>query len=117
MKTLSKLALAAAILATASTTKAEWVSGHFRSSGAYAAPYYRMPANGIPHDNLSYRDHPSQQPGYTSPRTSSDGLDSTRPKTMPYYGGSGLDSGLLPPTGTHSPKLLCRRSGSFGSRL
>src|ERR1035441_4298909 len=117
MKTLSKLALAAAILATASATKAEWVSGHFRSNGAYAAPYYRMPANGIPHENLSCRDYPSQQPGYISPRTYSHGSDWPRPKTMPYYGGSGFDSGLLPSTGTYSPKLLYRRSGSFGSGL
>lgn len=41
MKILNKLALIAAVLTTAATAQAEWVSGHFRSNGAYVAPYYR----------------------------------------------------------------------------
>src|SRR6266404_3348964 len=45
MKTLSKLALAALFLTTTVAAQADWVSGHFRTSGTYVAPYYRTPAN------------------------------------------------------------------------
>jgi hypothetical protein len=41
MKTLTKLALAAMMLITTLTAQAGWVSGHYRSSGTYVAPYYR----------------------------------------------------------------------------
>jgi hypothetical protein len=41
MKTLTKFALAAAMLITTLTAQAGWVSGHYRSSGTYVAPYYR----------------------------------------------------------------------------
>jgi hypothetical protein len=41
MKTLTKLALAAAMLASVISAKAQWVSGSFRSDGTYVAPYYR----------------------------------------------------------------------------
>jgi len=90
MKTLTKLALAALMLTTAVASRADWVSGHFRSNGTYVMPYYRTPANGIPYDNLSYRGYPSQQPGYISPRTY--GLDSgfSRPAPLPC-----LDSDLF----------------------
>jgi len=84
MKTLTKLALALAILTTAVAAQAEIVHGHFRSNGTYVAPYYRTPANGIPFDNLSYRGYPSQQPGYVSPRHY--GSDSTF--TLPPLGSS-----------------------------
>ena len=110
MKILSKLALAAVILTTAFAAQAEWVSGHFRSSGTYVQPYYRTPANGTPYDNLSYRGYPSQQPGYVSPRTSSFGSDVNRPKTMPYDDSSRFDTGRLPDTGDYSPKALHRLS-------
>jgi len=117
MKTLNKIALIAAILTTTFAAKAEWVSGHFRSSGTYVMPYYRTSANDTPYDNLSYRGYPSQQPGYISPPADSYGQASTRPKTMPYYGGSTFDSGLLPSTGIYSPKPLYRRSSAFGPSL
>ena len=114
MKTLTKLALAAVILTTALGAQAETVRGHFRSNGTYVMPYYRTPANGIPYDNLSYRGYPSQQPGYVSPR--SYGVDSTwtQPKTMPSYGSSRFDSGLLPSTGSYTPKPLWGKSRSSG---
>ncbi len=83
MKILTKLALASVILIAATSAQAEWVSGHFRSSGTYVAPYYRTPANGIPYDNLSYRGYPSQQPGYVAPRSWSFGSDLNQPRTMP----------------------------------
>jgi hypothetical protein len=74
MKTLTKLALTAVILATAAVSaQAQWVNGHFRSNGTYVLPYYRTPANGIAYDNLSYRGYPSQQPGYVAPRNYSAG--------------------------------------------
>ena len=41
MKTLTKLALAAVLLATATAARADWVSGYYRSSGTYVAPHYR----------------------------------------------------------------------------
>src|SRR5215510_15165870 len=82
------LIIASALLAVSVTSRADWVSGHFRSNGTYVAPYYRTPANGIPYDNLSYKGYPSQQPGYISPRSYSFGYESTRPQVMPYYGGS-----------------------------
>jgi hypothetical protein len=115
MKMLSKLALAAAILASTCAAKAEWVSGYVRSSGTYVQPYYRTPANGVPYDNLSYRGYPSQQPGYISPRANSFGADWTGPKTMPYYGDSKSDTGLLPYTGNDSPKPLYGNSRSSGA--
>lgn len=66
MKTLTKLVLAAAMLTAAVSTKAEWVAGHFRSSGNYIQPDFRTTANSNPYDNLSYRAYPSQQPGCIS---------------------------------------------------
>jgi hypothetical protein len=114
MKTLSKLALAALILASTCAANAEWVSGYVRSSGTYVQPYYRTPANGVPYDNLSYRGYPSQQPGYISPRASSLGSDWTSPQTMPYYGGSRSETGMLPYTGNYSPKPLYENSRSYG---
>jgi hypothetical protein len=77
-------------------------------------PYYRTPANGIPYDNLSYRGYPSQQPGCISPRANSFGSDWTGPKTMPYYGDTKSDTGLLPNTGNCSPKPLYGNSRSSG---
>lgn len=68
MKTLAKITLVIAMLATAAITNADMVSGYFRSDGTYVMPYYRTPANGIPYDNLSYRGYPSQESGYVSPR-------------------------------------------------
>ena len=85
MKPLSKIALIAAVLTAAVAAQAEWVSGHFRSSGTYVAPYYRTPANGIPYDNLSYRGYPSQQPGYISPRA----YDYGTVRTLPAYPSTG----------------------------
>ena len=92
MKTLTKLALTLVLLATTAAARAEWVSGHFRSSGTHVAPYYRTPANGIPYDNLSYRGYPSQQPGYVSPRTYESessyvrpSYEHARPTPLPSY--------------------------------
>ena len=113
MKTLTKLALIAVMLTAAVSAKAEWVSGHFRSSGTYVAPYYRTPANGIPYDNLSYRGYPSQQPGYVSP--SSYGFDSSwsRPTPLPNYGSYDLETKPCPSTGGYTQTPLYRRSSSF----
>ncbi len=105
MKSLTKIALAAVLLATAVSAQAEWVRGHFRSSGTYVDSYYRTPANDTPYDNLSYRGYPSQQPGYVSPR--SHGFDSgyiqpsfdyTRPRTLPSYDDFGGGLQTLPRT-------------------
>jgi hypothetical protein len=41
MKSLMKLVLAAAIFCSALAAQAGWVSGYYRSSGTYVAPYYR----------------------------------------------------------------------------
>ena len=82
MKTLTKIALALVLLATAANSHAEWVGGHFRSSGSYVNPHYRTPANDTPYDNLSYRGYPSQQPGYVAPRNYDSGL--ARP--LPSFG-------------------------------
>ena len=79
MKTLTKLALAAVLLATVASARAEWVSGHYRSSGSYVGGYYRTPANGSVYDNLSYRGYPSQQPGYVAPSSYSYGSCSVTP--------------------------------------
>ena len=106
MKTLTKLVLAAMMLTAAVSAKAEWVSGYNRSNGTYVMPYYRTPANGIPYDNLSYRGYPSQQPGYISPRSYGVSSAWTQPKTMPSYGSSRFDPGLLPSTGSYTPRLL-----------
>jgi hypothetical protein len=41
MKTLTKLALAAVILASTLAAQAGWVSGYTRSNGTYVQPHYR----------------------------------------------------------------------------
>ena len=41
MKLLTKIALTIALLTTAGTSQAEWVSGYVRSNGTYVAPHYR----------------------------------------------------------------------------
>src|SRR6266478_3691399 len=112
MKTLTNLARAALLLTSALAAQADWVSGYTRRDGTYVMPYYRTPANGIPYDNLSYRGYPSQQPGYVSPRAWSSDSDLSRPKTMPSYGNSRFEIGLLPNTGSYSPKPLNGRSRS-----
>jgi hypothetical protein len=84
MKTLTNLALAAAILTSTVAAQADWVQGHFRANGTYVAPYYRTPANGNPYDNLSYRT--------PAPRLVS-------PSLMPSYGSSKLTPRTLPNTG------------------
>ncbi len=115
MKILSRLALAASILASTCAAKADWVSGYVRSSGTYVQPYYRTPANGAPYDNLSYRGYTSQQRRYISPRANSFGSNWTDPKTMPYYGDSKSNAGLLPHTGNYSPRPLYGNSHSSGA--
>jgi len=112
MKTLTKLALVILALTIATAARADWVKGHFRGNGTYVSPHYRTPANGIVYDNLSYRGYPSQQPGYVSPRAWSLHSDLSRPKTMPFYGSSRFDTGLLPYTGNSSLKQLYGRSRS-----
>ena len=112
MKTLTKLAPAAVTVTTAFSAQADWLSGYTRRDGTYVMPYYRTPANGIPYDNLSFRGYPSQQPGYISPRAWSSDSDVSCPKTMPSYGNSRFEIGLLPNTGNYSPKPLNGRSRS-----
>ncbi len=46
MKTLTKLALAAALLNSAVAAQAQIVRGHSRSNGTYVAPYYLLPVAG-----------------------------------------------------------------------
>ncbi len=41
MKTLTKIALALVLFATALAARAEWVSGHTRANGTYVSGYYR----------------------------------------------------------------------------
>ena len=117
MKTLIKLALAAVIFCSTLAAQAGWVSGYYRSNGTYVAPYYRTPANGTPYDNLSYRGYPSQQPGYVSPRASSFDSGFSRPITMPSYGNSRFNTGLLPSTGGYSssPSTFSGTSTTFGN--
>ena len=47
MQTLRKLALAAMMFITTLTAQAGWVSGHYRSSGTYIAPYYRSDSGSV----------------------------------------------------------------------
>ena len=47
MKILTKFALATMMLITTLTAQAGWVSGHYRSSGTYAAPYYRSDSGSV----------------------------------------------------------------------
>ena len=82
MKTLTKIALALVLLATAASTRADWVDGYTRANGTYVGGYSRTPANGTPYDNYSYRGYPSQQPGYVSPRPS---YGYETPRTLPSY--------------------------------
>ena len=82
MKTLTKIALAVVLLATALAARADWVNGYSRANGTYVGGYSRTPANGTPYDNYSYRGYPSQQPGYVSPRPSY-GYETPRP--LPSY--------------------------------
>ena len=100
MKTLTKLALATLICTTAFAARAEMVSGYLRSNGTNVAPYYRMPANGVPYDNLSYRGYPSQQPGYVSPRTYGSESTYTQPRTLPSFGNSDTGTRTLPNVGS-----------------
>ncbi len=81
MKTLTKITLALVLLATAASTRADWVNGYTRANGTYVGGYSRTPANGTPYDNYSYRGYPSQEPGYVSPRHSDYGI--VRP--LPSY--------------------------------
>ena len=112
MKTLTKLALAAAILTAAVSAQAGTVRGYTRSNGTYVMPHYRTPANGTPYDNLSYRGYPSQQPGYVSPR--SYGFDSSRPTPLPSYGSYKLDTMPRTYNSDYAPQPLYRRSNSSG---
>jgi hypothetical protein len=114
MKTLTKLALAAAMLTAAVSAQAQWVNGHFRSNGTYVMPYYRTPANGIAYDNLSYRGYPSQQPGYVAPRSYSLDFSWSRPMPLPSYGSYNFSTRPHPYTGGCSPIPLNRRSSSLG---
>ncbi len=79
MKTLTRLALAAALATTAITARADWVSAHFRSYGTFVTPYYRTPANGLPCDNSSYRCYPSPPPVFIPPSKPSSGSSITPP--------------------------------------
>jgi hypothetical protein len=47
MQILTKFALAAMMLITTLTAQAGWVSGHYRSSGTYVAPYYRPDSGSV----------------------------------------------------------------------
>ena len=49
MKALIKFALAAVMLITTLTAQAGWVSGYYRSSGTYVAPYYRSDYGSVRH--------------------------------------------------------------------
>ena len=88
------------------------VSGYYRSTGTYVAPHVRTAPNDTVTDNLSYRGYAPQQPSYVSPRGNPFGSGLTGPQTMPYYGGSSFSTGLLPSTGSYSPKPLSGSSRS-----
>ena len=53
MKALIRFALAAMMLITTLTAQAGWVSGHYRSSGTYVAPYYRSDSGSTGHSDGS----------------------------------------------------------------
>jgi len=113
MKTMSKLAINAAILCFSFAAQAEWVSGYTRTDGTSVMPYYRTHANDTPVDNLSYRGYPSQQPGYVSPHSS--GLDSTYSHPTPSTSYHDCNSATKPRTVTddYAPTRLNKRSDSL----
>ena len=82
MKTLTKIALSLVLLATAASSRADWVDGYTRVNGTYVSGHARTAANNTPYDNYSYRGYPSQQPGYVSPRPS---YGYETPRTLPSY--------------------------------
>jgi hypothetical protein len=112
MKTLSKFALAASILASTCAANAEWVNGYVRSSGTYVQPYYRTPANGVRYDNLSYRGYPSQQPNCVSRSNYGHDSRSNRPTSPHSYDNNNLDTTPRPYTGDCVPKPLFDHSRS-----
>jgi hypothetical protein len=75
MKTLTKLALAAVVMISTVSAKAEWVSGHFRGNGTYVAPYYRSSSGsfGSYSGYSSSRDYVYRNPYATTPSVRVDG--------------------------------------------
>ena len=67
MKTLTKLALAAMMLITTLTAQAGWVSGHYRSSGTYVAPYSRADPGSVGHSYGSSSGYVYRNPYAASP--------------------------------------------------
>jgi hypothetical protein len=91
------------------------VHGYYRSNGTYVMAHVRTPPDSTVTDNLNNRGSPSVWPSYVAPRCSPLDAELSRPRTMPYYGSSRLDAGILLPTGASSPRPLFRTSGWSGS--
>ena len=66
MKTLTKIALALVLFATAFAARAQWVNGYTRTDGTYVSGYYRNTPSPSYSTMPTYRSTPSY-PGFSSP--------------------------------------------------
>jgi hypothetical protein len=104
MKTLIKLALAAAILCSTFAAQAGWVSGYTRSNGTYVAPYYRSDSGssggGSSSSSYVYRNPYAAYPSvHVNGYTRADGTT-----VLPYY--------RTPPNNTLTDNLSYRGYGT-----
>jgi hypothetical protein len=83
MKTLTKFALAAAMLITTLTAQAGWVSGYHRSNGTYVAPHYRSDYGSLGH-SPAYSSSYSSGYVYRNPYAANPSVD-----VSGYYRSSG----------------------------
>jgi hypothetical protein len=112
MKTLTKLVLAAVMFATTFAAQAGWVSGYYRSSGTYVAPYYRSDYGSLvgysgysgysaSSRNYVYRNPYAAYPSvHVSGYTRADGVT-----VLPYY--------RTPPNNTLTDNLSYRGFGTI----
>ena len=109
MKTLTKFVLTAAILATTFAAQAGWVSGYYRSSGTYVAPYYRSDYgslggysgySGSSHDYVYRNPYAAYPSVHVNGYTRADGTT-----VLPYY--------RTPPNNTLTDNLSYRGYGTI----
>jgi hypothetical protein len=79
-----------------------YVHGYYRSNGTYVEPYVRTAPNSTETDNLSYRGFGTICVPPSAAAWSFD-PDLSLPRTMPYYGSSRLELGVLPYSGDYLP--------------
>ena len=86
MKTLTKIALAIALFATAAASHAQWVNGYSRANGTYVSGHYRStpgysystsPSYSYTPSYPTHRSSSSFGSSYTSPGRSSSGYSSS----------------------------------------